>query len=147
MGYVRLAGDTACDTGGPAGPERRVYATTAAGRAALAQALERDDWTTGRERPAFLTWLALSWQADARTVRRQIERRRAFLERELAREEATLRSVLSEVGHPYHEAVWMIRLMIDEFRVELRWLRRLARELPRRGRARHPEYAPGGAKE
>ena len=46
-----------------AGPERRVLATTAKGRAALAAALEREDWTTQRERPPFLTWLALSWQA------------------------------------------------------------------------------------
>src|ERR1700716_3359524 len=42
-----------------AGPERSVYQTTAAGRSALAKALERVDWTMQRERPAFLTWMAL----------------------------------------------------------------------------------------
>src|SRR5712672_1774967 len=41
------------------GPERTVYATTSKGRAAMASALESDDWTTERERPPFLTWLAL----------------------------------------------------------------------------------------
>src|SRR5260370_38477383 len=45
-----------------AGPERRVYTTSARGRTALATALDREDWTTGRDRPLFLTWLALSWQ-------------------------------------------------------------------------------------
>src|SRR3984893_13532137 len=42
----------------PAGPERRVFSTSAAGVAALAAALERDGWTTARERPPFLTWMA-----------------------------------------------------------------------------------------
>src|ERR1700758_3307456 len=35
------------------GPERRVFGTTPRGRAALANALERDDWTSQTERPAF----------------------------------------------------------------------------------------------
>ena len=51
-----------------AGPDRSVYQTTAKGRAALAVALEREDWTTARDRPPFLTWLALSWQATPSTV-------------------------------------------------------------------------------
>src|SRR5882672_206548 len=33
------------------GPERQVYSTTRKGEAALAQALEREAWTTERERP------------------------------------------------------------------------------------------------
>ncbi len=123
-----------------AGPERSVFATTAKGRAALAGALEREDWTTQRERPLFLAWLALSWQARPGTVRTQIQRRRKFLQSEIAREEETLRSVLTEVGHPYHEAVWMLTLAIQQFRLELRWLRKLEREFPKRARARHPDY-------
>ena len=63
------------------------------------------------------------------------------LEKELPREKETLRSILEEVGHPYHEAAWMISLMIEQFKVELRWLRRLKRELPLRAAARHPSYA------
>src|SRR5580658_9610997 len=47
------------DTGGP---ERNVYETTALGRTALADALERGDWTDRNGHPAFLTWLALSSQ-------------------------------------------------------------------------------------
>src|SRR5262245_21512903 len=108
------------------GPERRVFATTAKGRTALADALEREEWTTQRERPPFLTWLALSWQARPGIVRQQLRRRQRFLEQELAREEATLRAVLAEVGHRFHEAVWMITLMIQQYRAELRWLRKLS---------------------
>ena len=120
-----------------AGPERRVFQTTAKGRAALADALEREEWATHRERPPFLTWIALSWQARPGVFRQQIERRREFLENELSREEATLRSIKKEVGHRFHEAVWMVSLMIERFRGELRWLRKLERELPRRAAAKH----------
>jgi DNA-binding PadR family transcriptional regulator len=121
------------------GPERTVFQTTAKGRAALADALEREECTTQRERPPFLTWIALSWQARPGVFRRQIERRRKFLENELSREAATLLSIKKEVGHRFHEAVWMVSLMIEQFRGELRWLRKLERELPRRAGAKHAE--------
>jgi DNA-binding PadR family transcriptional regulator len=124
-----------------AGPERSVYATTARGRAALADALERAEWTTQRERPPFLTWVALSWQARPGVFRQQIQRRQKFLEQELAREQAVLRSIREEVGHRFHEAVWMVGLAIEQFRTELRWLRKLSREVDRRAPARHPQYA------
>jgi len=124
-----------------AGPEHQAYATTAKGHAALADALERDDWTTARDRPPFLTWMALSWQARPGVFRRQLHRRRNFLENELVREIATLRSIRSEVGHRFHEAVWMVSLMIEQFRAELRWLRQLEREFRRRAPARYPDYA------
>ena len=136
-GFIRTA-----ESSEPAwGPERSVFETTAKGRHALAGALEREDWATQRERPPFLTWVALSWQARPGVFRKQLVRRRKFLEKELAREEETLRSILKEVGHPYHEAVWMVSLMIEQFHAELRWLHRVERELPRRARARNPEYA------
>jgi len=73
------------------GPERNVYATTAKGRSALADALEREDWTNQRDRPAFLTWMALSWQARPGVFLEQVRRRQKFLEQELEREQATLR--------------------------------------------------------
>jgi DNA-binding PadR family transcriptional regulator len=131
----------ACESELPAvGPERSVFQTTAKGRVALADALEREEWATHRERPPFLTWIALSWQARPGVFRQQIERRREFLEHELSREEATLRSIKKEVGHRFHEAVWMVSLMIERFRGELRWLRKLERELPRRAAAKHEEY-------
>jgi len=124
-----------------AGPERSMYETTAKGRAALADALEREEWTTQRDRPPFLTWIALSWQARPGVFEKQIQRRKKFLEKELVREKEVLRSILEEVGHPYHEAVWMVSFVIEQFQLELRWLRRLKRELPRRAAARKPDYA------
>jgi DNA-binding PadR family transcriptional regulator len=120
-----------------AGPERRVFSTAAKGRAALADALEREDWTTQRDRPPFLTWIALSWQARPGVFQRQLERRREFLEAELAREETTLRAIRKEVGHRFHEAVWMVSFIIQQFRLELKWLRKLSREIDRRAGARN----------
>jgi len=130
-----------------AGPERRIFETNAKGRAALADALEREDWTIQRERPPFLTWIALSWQARPGVFLRQIQRRRKFLEAELAREEATLRAIHKEVGHRFHEAVWIVSLTIQQMRLELRWLRKLALEIRRRAPARHPSYVGKSAAE
>jgi DNA-binding PadR family transcriptional regulator len=136
-GFVR-AGE---DDEPAAGPERRVFQTTAKGRYALNEALEREEWATQRERPAFLTWVALSWQARPGVFARQIRRREEFLRRERARLEKEMESILEEVGHPYHEAVWMVSLMIEQFKTELRWLRKVAKELLRRAGAKNPEYA------
>jgi DNA-binding PadR family transcriptional regulator len=124
-----------------AGPERYPFGTTAKGRTALADALEREDWTAHRDRPPFLTWMALSWQARPGVVQLQLRRRRKFLEDELAREEATLRAIRKEVGHRFHEAVWMVSLMMQQFRTELRWLDKLSREIHRRAPAQHPVTA------
>jgi DNA-binding PadR family transcriptional regulator len=123
-----------------AGPDRSVFAVTASGRSALADALEREDWTTQRDRPPFLTWIALSWLARPRVFEKQIRRRREFLKSELAREEEVLASVLREVGHPHHEAVWMLKLVIEQLKTELKWLDKLGQELPRRAPARNPDY-------
>jgi DNA-binding PadR family transcriptional regulator len=128
-----------------AGPARQVLSTSIRGRGALARALERQDWTLQRERPPFLTWMALSWQARPGVFRRQLDRRHRFLAAELAREEATLRAIKKEVGHRFHEAVWMVELTIEQFRVELRWLRRLARQARRRAPAQRPAYVPRDA--
>jgi DNA-binding PadR family transcriptional regulator len=124
-----------------AGPERRVFKTTAKGRQVLSGALEREEWATQRDRPPFLTWIALSWQARPGMFRKQVANREKFLKGELAREEETLHSILKEVGHAYHEAAWMVALMIEQFKTELRWLRKLKRELPRRASAKNPDYA------
>jgi DNA-binding PadR family transcriptional regulator len=119
----------------PAGPERRVFTTTDRGRTALATALERDDWTEQTERPPFLTWLALSWQCRSGVFLRQLKRRRDFLEHTLRCQQATLQDVLAEVGHPYHEAVWMLSLTIDQIKTELAWLDQVERESQRRAPA------------
>jgi DNA-binding PadR family transcriptional regulator len=126
-----------------AGPERTVFETTQKGRVATSDALEREDWTNQRDHPVFPTWIALSWLALPGVFKEQLRRRRGFVEQELAREEETLRAILKEVGHPHHEAVWMVTLAIEQFRTELKWLRKVQRELPQRAPARHPAYAQG----
>ena len=137
LGMLRKAADKA----EAEGPDRQVYAVTEKGSQALADALERVDWTTQRTRPAFLTWMALSWQARRGVFAQQLQKRRQFLRAEVAREKETLQSVLKEVGHPYHEAVWMISLKIAEFETELGWLGKVEEELKLRGKAKNPEYA------
>jgi len=135
LGYLRPARHASASSGGP---QRQSFAANRHGLQALADALERDDWSMQRERPAFLTWMALSWQARSGVFKQQLQKRQKFLEGELARERATLRSVLEEVGHPYHEAVWMLKLMIAQFETELRWIAQLQKEKGRRAPARHP---------
>jgi DNA-binding PadR family transcriptional regulator len=139
-GLIRSVGagiDEICDA---AGPERHVFETTSRGCAALADALERDDWTGRTERPAFLTWVALSWQCRRGVFQTQLRRRQKFMESELARRQETLAAVRKEVGHQYHEAVWMLNLGIDQIRTELRWLKKVERESPHRSVARNPAY-------
>jgi DNA-binding PadR family transcriptional regulator len=137
LGLIKEAGDPE-----PAlGPERRIFSTTAKGRAALATSLEREDWTNQRDRPPFLTWMALSWQTSPGVVLKQLQRREKFLEGELHRELETLRAVEKEVGHNFHEAVWMIKLVIEQLRTELSWLREVINELPHRARATNPAPA------
>ena len=134
LGLIKETGDHE-----PAlGPERRIFSTTPKGRAALGVALEREDWANQRERPPFLTWMALSWQASPAAVLNQLRRREKFLEDELDREAETLRAVEKEVGHSFHEAAWMIKLVIEQFRVELLWLREVMAELPHRAFAANP---------
>lgn len=136
LGLIKETGDPE-----PAlGPERRIFSTTAKGRAALAAALEREDWTNHRDRPPFLTWMALSWQASPGIVRNQLQRREKFLQAELERELATLHDVEKEVGHSSHEAVWMIKLIIEQFRSELLWLREVMADLPHRAPAANPAH-------
>jgi DNA-binding PadR family transcriptional regulator len=119
-----------------AGPERRVLQTTEPGRKRLADALEGAHWTRTRVHQPFLTWLALSWQARPRAFQKQLKQRREFLQRQLAEEQATLQDVLKEVGHPYHEAVWMLKLVIAQMELELKWLDRIDRETSERAPAK-----------
>ena len=122
---------------GSAGPERRVMETTAQGRERLADALEGSSWVNQTVHQPFLIWLALSWQARPRTFRKQLNKRKTLLEERLTEERATLADVLTEVGHPYHEAVWMLELTIEQLEGELHWLQRILRNAERRSPARN----------
>ena len=131
---LRLIRIAAEDTAS-AGPERRVFETLALGRDRLADALESSRWVHARLHQPFLIWLALSWQARPRTLAKQLNRRKTFLEQRLAEERATLKDVLAEVGHPYHEAVWMLQLLIEQSSSELRWVQRIVEEAGKRAPA------------
>jgi DNA-binding PadR family transcriptional regulator len=125
------------EDGSPAaGPERRVFQTTDTGRRRLADALEAPRWAHTRVYQPFLTWLALSWQARPRAFAQQVKRRRKFLAAQRVEEQKTLEDVLKEVGHPYHEAVWMLQLAIAKIELELKWLDQIERETGKRAPAR-----------
>jgi len=132
LGLIRVGADESP----AAGPERRVFETTASGRDHLADALESKHWVNNRVHQPFLIWLALSWQARPRAFRKQLSERRKVLEARLADERATLKDVLDEVGHPYHEAVWMLQLVIEQTESERRWVNRLLKEADKRAPAR-----------
>ena len=131
LGLIRVGADESP----AAGPERRVFETTASGRDRLADALESKHWVDNRVHQPFLIWLALSWQARPRAFRKQLTERRKVLEARLADERATLKDVLDEVGHPYHEAVWMLQLVIEQMESERRWVNRLLKEADKRAPA------------
>lgn len=119
------------------GPERRVLKTTALGRERLADALETKKWVNQKVHQPFLIWLALSWQARPRIFRKQLNGRKKFLEERLAEERATLDDVMAEVGHPYHEAVWMLELTIEQLHNELRWIEGILEHADKREPARN----------
>jgi len=121
-----------------AGPERRVMRTTALGLAQLTDALEAAHWVRERVHQPFLIWLALSWQARPRTFRKQLISRKKLLEEQLDEERETLADVMDEVGHPYHEAVWMLQLLIEQKEAELRWVERILHNIEKRAPARNP---------
>jgi DNA-binding PadR family transcriptional regulator len=108
-----------------AGPERRVFETTALGGDYLADALERSNWAEDRVYQPFLIWLALSWQARGQTFKNQLNDRKRFLETRLENERSTLDDVLDEVGHPWHEAVWMLELKVGQSELELQWIEKI----------------------
>ena len=126
-----------------AGPERRILETTAQGREFLANALDSKRWTNYRVHQPFLIWLALSWQARPSTFRKQLKSRKKFLEERLAEESATLDEVRLEVGHGYHEAVWMLELTIEQLQNELRWVERILQDADKRAPARNKSRQQG----
>src|SRR5499426_3325344 len=79
LGLIRVGADESP----AAGPERRVFETTAAGRDRLADALESKHWVDNRVHQPCLTWLALSWQARPRAFRKQLNERKKLLEARL----------------------------------------------------------------
>ena len=114
------------------GPERRIYRVTAAGRRAYAAALARPEWATQRPPPPFVTWLVLATHGDPAVRASQLERRRAFLEGEAARERVTLAAIRTNTGPTFTVAALVVSHTIRQFEAELAWLGEVAAALPRR---------------
>ena len=123
------AGKEAASLNPTQGPERTTWASTARGQRALARQLAEPEWAEQRPPPPFLTWLALSTHADPSVVRRQLGRRRAFLEREIAKERQTLAAINRDQGEMVPVARLMVRLAIRQFEAELGWLGEVTKEL------------------
>ncbi len=106
----------------PGGPKREVYELIPAGQAQLEDALEKPEWATQRVPPPFLTWVALSIHARPGVASKQLEQRREFLRKEIAREKATLQAIRRDSGPMVRVAEWMVGLTIRQMEVELEWL-------------------------
>jgi hypothetical protein len=65
--------------------------------------------------------MVLSWQARPRDFAAQIERRRRFLEHQLAEDREALVAVIEETS-PTSDAAMVVRLSIKQFETELAWL-------------------------
>jgi DNA-binding PadR family transcriptional regulator len=105
-----------------AGPERQVFRLSAAGRRGLTAALGREEWAVKRPPPAFLTWMALSANAEPGDRLRVVRRRRSFLQEQLEKERATLGEILADTGPMVQAAAHIVRLVIRQWEVELDWL-------------------------
>ena len=114
-----------------AGPERQVYRTSAAGLRALGAALDDDRWATQRPPPPFMTWLALTEHASPAARTRVIAARRAFLDRELVKERATLVEIRADKSQAAMliPAALMVSHTIAQFELERRWLDEVERAL------------------
>jgi DNA-binding PadR family transcriptional regulator len=104
------------------GPDRRTYRVTASGRRAYAKALTRAEWTTERRPTAFRTWLVLAVHAPTSVLEAQVARRRAFLEREIARERQSRVELAEYPGANGAVARLIVDLAIRQFETELKWL-------------------------
>lgn len=111
-----------------AGPERQIFRLSAAGRRALSAALAREEWAVQRPAPPFLTWLILSGNAKPEDRLRLLERRREFVEEQLAKERKTLGEILADTGVMVVAAAHVVRLVIRQWEVELEWLGEVERE-------------------
>ncbi len=120
------------------GPERTTVCATPAAEKAVAAALATPAWTRRDPPSPFTTWSALAQGAGAAVVDQQIARRRAVLEAEIDREEATLLFLEkaavqdAEIGHA------LAKMAIARMRAELDELGALDQALRSRGDPAEP---------
>lgn len=112
------------DSEQPEGPDRQTYQITMTGRQGLTDSLDNSNWALHRPISSFLTWMALSTHANQKIISRIIKERRKFLEEEIKREKLTFESFEGERGSMIVPAMLMVELTIEQFEVELRWLKK-----------------------
>ncbi len=107
------------------GPDRTKFRVNEKGFESLAENLSKETWATQRPPPPFLTWMALSSHLTKPALRKIIESRRSFLENELKREKATLKSFDGGSGAMHVAGRLMVDFTVQSFELELRWLDRV----------------------
>ena len=110
------------DVRSASGPDRVVYAPSPAGRVALTEELAREAWVTQRSVAPFTTWMGLSIHARPADAREQLARRRAFLEAEIGKEQATLAAIRADTGQRVRVAAAMVDLYLRQLEIELAWI-------------------------
>jgi DNA-binding PadR family transcriptional regulator len=118
LGYAARSATTESSRG----PESATVRITRAGRAALNRRLADEDWAQRRERPLFLTWLALCSHLPTASILACIDARKTFLTAQRARERRTLDAIERDVTVTSRFPQAMVDLAIRQFDVELAWL-------------------------
>ncbi len=104
------------------GPDSATVRITRTGRLALNRRLADDDWVQRRDRPLFLTWLALCSTLPTASIVAGIDARTKFLVAQRERERRTLGSIERDVTVTSCFPKAMVDLAIRQFDVELLWL-------------------------
>lgn len=104
------------------GPPKAVFRVTKSGLVSLSGALNQPSWMESRPPTPFLTWAALSPALTSGDQRAQIEKRRAFLTAQIAREKSKLKSLSLEDDRYSRLACSLIRLVVAQFETERKWL-------------------------
>lgn len=105
-----------------AGPERQVFMISSTGRSALAESLADQHWASHRNRPMFLTWLAMSPFTSPEVRHAVIDRRRAYLQAAIEKEHRDSQGVQADSGTMVAPAALMIDFTLRSLNLELTWL-------------------------
>jgi DNA-binding PadR family transcriptional regulator len=105
--------------------ERTVYRPTAAGRKVLATELADPRWAEGRIAQPFATWFGLSMHAPPYAQKALLEARVTYLEREIEKEQESLKFLLTLTDPRAIKGTGIVRLTIAQLGVEVAWLRDL----------------------
>jgi len=117
------------------GRERTVFRPTTTGRSALEQALADPGWAAGRVAQPFMTWFGLSIHAAPDAQLALLQLRLRFLDREIAKEQASLVYIETLDDARAVKGADIVRLTISQLKVERDWVADL---LTRPGRDPRP---------